>query len=99
MKTKQVWILASVALGAMALLAWTKSSVKAPPPDIDPAHFVREVDNEFFPLRPGTTFIYEGTDGEVPTRDEMTVTHETKTILGVNCTVVRDLAFEDGVLV
>ena len=99
MKTKQVWVLASVALVSMASLAWTKYQVKAPPSDVNPANFVREVDNEFFPLQPGTTFIYEGTNGEVPTRDEMTVTHETKTILGVNCTVVRDLAFEDGVLV
>ena len=99
MKTKQVWVLASVALVSMASLAGTKYQVKAPPSDVNPANFVREVDNEFFPLQPGTTFIYEGTNGEVPTRDEMYVTHETKTILGVNCTVVRDLAFEDGVLV
>src|SRR4030067_21468 len=66
MKTQQVWVLASVAMVSMASLAGTKYQVKAPPPDINPAHFVREVDNEFFPLWPGTTFIYKGTDGEGP---------------------------------
>jgi len=65
---------------------------------IDPADFVRTIDNEFFPLRPGTTFFYEGTSDGVPTSNEFFVTHDTKEILGVVTTVVRDLAFEDGVL-
>lgn len=66
---------------------------------IDPDDFVREVDNPFFPLEPGTTFLYEGTSDGVPTTNEVFVTHETKEILGVDTTVVRDLGFEDDVLV
>ncbi len=67
--------------------------------EIDPDNFVREVDNKFFPLAPGTTFFYEGTTDGVPTSNEVSVTHQTKRILGVTTTVVRDRAFEDGVLV
>ena len=66
---------------------------------IDPSDFVRQVDNQFFPLTPGTTFFYEGSKEGVPTSNEMYVTHQTKTILGVRTTVVHDRAFEDGVLV
>src|SRR5436305_4942001 len=29
-------------------------------PVIDPANFVATIDNPYFPLKPGTTFIYEG---------------------------------------
>src|ERR1700757_675520 len=29
-------------------------------PVIDPSNFVARIDNPYFPLRPGTTFIYEG---------------------------------------
>ena len=34
-----------------------------------PAHFVRHVDNPWFPLRPGTTYIYRGTQESEPVRD------------------------------
>lgn len=67
--------------------------------DFDPDDFVGEVDNPFFPLEPGTTFLYEGTSDGVPTSNEVFVTHDTKEILGVETTVVRDLAFEEDVLV
>ena len=66
---------------------------------INPADFVAYVDNEFFPLRPGTTFFYEGTKAGIPARSEFHVTHDTKVILGVTTLVIHDLAFEDGVLV
>jgi len=47
-------------------------------PTIDPAHFVSGVDNQFFPLVPGTVFDYD-----VQETDEMvkvTVLSETKVI-------------------
>lgn len=59
-------------------------------PVIDPANFVETVDNPYFPLEPGTVFFYKGTsDGEVEL-DTVTVTDKRKTILGVDCVVVRD---------
>jgi len=65
---------------------------------ISSSAFVNQIDNPFFPLDPGTTFSYRGTKEGVPTSDEFTVTHQTKKIAGVTCTVVTDLAFENGVL-
>ena len=64
--------------------------------EIDPANFVDEIDNPFFPLQPGTTFIYESQDGSEVVIT--TVTHDTKEILGVTCVVVEDTAFVDGQL-
>jgi len=66
---------------------------------IDPNNFVSEVDNPYFPLTPGTTFVYEGETEGIPTRDEMNVTKGTKEILGVATTVVHHLSYEDGVLI
>jgi hypothetical protein len=86
-------------LFAMASLAATPAHATAPSPDIDPANFVRRVTNDFFPLKPGTTFYYEGTKEGVSTSDTVYVTDNTKTILGVKCTVVHDQSFEEGVLV
>jgi hypothetical protein len=64
-------------------------------PHIDPAEFTTKIDNEYFPMKPGTTFIYEG-KGE---RDEMRVTNQTKKVMGVECVVVDDRAWEDGKLI
>src|SRR5262245_12461072 len=66
---------------------------------IDPNDFVRRIDNPYFPLVPGTTFVYEGTKDGQPARDEFFVTRQTKEILGVTTTVIRDRAFVDGELV
>jgi hypothetical protein len=71
-------------------------AIELPPVDgpydwtVDAADFVATVDNLYFPLAPGTVLVYEGrSDGE---RETVTirVTDQTKEILGVTCTVVRD---------
>ena len=51
------------------------------------------IDNRYFPLKPGTAFHYEGVaeNGKTPQTDDMFVTHQTKQILGVTSTVVRDI--------
>jgi len=76
-----------------------RHGLKAPPPHISPANFVSEVDNKFFPLKPGTTFYYEGEKDGTPASNVTYVTHDTERILGVNTTVVHDRAYEEGVLV
>jgi hypothetical protein len=59
---------------------------------IDPSNFVRHVTNPFFPLKPGTVFVYKGKrDGQTQT-DRVTVTHRTRMIQGVRTTAVRDVA-------
>jgi hypothetical protein len=67
-------------------------------PVIDPANFVSRIDNPYFPLQPGTTFIYEGQTPDGFERDEFAVTHNTRVILGVTCVEVHDSVFTDGEL-
>jgi len=61
--------------------------------------FVRNVYNRFFPLQPGTTFYYKGQKDGVPASNIVTVTADIKRILGVDCTVVHDRAFENHTLI
>jgi hypothetical protein len=70
-------------------------------PAIDPANFVATVDNPFFPLTPGTTFVFEGTRDGKGQRDEFAVTSETKVVMGIASVVVRDTAtrIADGALI
>ena len=68
-------------------------------PTIDAARFTDRVTNRYFPLTPGTTYVYEGTKDGAPQRNEVTITHDTKTILGVRCLVVHDVVMEEGNLV
>jgi hypothetical protein len=69
------------------------------PAAIDPAKFTSTVDNPYFPLVPGTVMIYEGHSEDAETRNEITVLTETRTVMGVECLVVRDVAYEDGELI
>ena len=68
-------------------------------PDIDPADFSTKIDNEYFPMKPGTTFVYEGRTKEGTERNQVTVTHDTRRVMGVECVVVRDKVFLNGGLI
>jgi hypothetical protein len=59
-------------------------------PVIDPANFVDKIDNPYFPLVPGTNFIYEGFSVGGLVHTEFFVTHNTKQILGVTTIEVHD---------
>jgi hypothetical protein len=58
------------------------------------------IDNEWFPLRPGTQFVYEGRanrgGGRLPHRVVFTVTDLTKTINGVKTVVMLDRDINEG---
>ena len=72
---------------------------KAPyDPVINPANFVATIDNPYFPLTPGTTFVYEGQTAAGFEHSEFAVTHNTKVILGVTCIEVHDTVMLDGEL-
>jgi hypothetical protein len=62
------------------------------------ARFAATVDNPWFPLAPGTRWVYRGVKDGKPSRDVVTVEHATKTIQGVRCTVVTDLLYLKGKL-
>src|SRR5919106_1299447 len=67
------------------------------PVELDPAGFVAEIDNPYWPMSPGSRWVYRETDAEgTVQRVEVTVTDRTKTILGIEATVVHDVVTEDG---
>ncbi len=66
-------------------------------PLVDPANFVAEITNRYLPLKPGSRWVYETDDGVE--HIEVEVLHETRTILGIQATVVQDNVYEDGSLI
>jgi hypothetical protein len=78
-------------LAASVVAAAVCASAQAAPPA-----FAAHVTNPWFPLKPGTVFVYTGEkDGETG-RDVVTVTRRTKVIRGVRCTEVSDRLYEHG---
>lgn len=65
-------------------------------PRIDPSNFSRVVNNPYYPLVPGTTTIFSEKDGDETRERTVTVTHDTKTVMGVKCVVVHDVIVADG---
>jgi len=60
---------------------------------VDPANFVSLVTNPYMPLLPGTVTVFKGVQDGKPALDISTVTRQSKTILGVNITVVHDRVY------
>jgi len=56
------------------------------------------IDNKYFPLKPGTTFVYNGTTEGVPSSDVFIVTDQTKKVDHITARLVQDFAYEDGQL-
>ena len=71
-----------------ATLAFSKSNF----------HHPLKIDNKYFPLKPGTTFIYKGTKEGDPTRDTFEVTSKVKIIAGITTREIHDKLFTKGVL-
>jgi hypothetical protein len=65
-------------------------------PAVAARSFSAQVDNAWFPLAPGTTWVYEGVKDGLPARDVVVVTHDTRTIDGAACAVVHDRLYLRG---
>src|SRR4051794_8360107 len=78
------------AAGVAGLLAAGGASSDAGP------SFARHVSNPWFPLKPGTRFVYRGVKDGKRSQDVVTVTRRTKTIQGAPCVAVRDLLYLRG---
>jgi hypothetical protein len=59
-------------------------------PTIKPADFSTTIDNPYFPIVPGTRWLYEGPSPDGVEHNEVFVTSDTKTIMGVVTRAVRD---------
>jgi hypothetical protein len=80
------FLVAAVAAAALAVAA----------PGQGPGRFSAQVDNPWFPLTPGTTYVYTGVKDGKPARDVLTVTRQTRTIRGAPCVVVEDRLYLRG---
>jgi hypothetical protein len=71
------------------------------PVRLDPAGFTTEIDNPYWPMKPGTRWTYRETDGEGgEAKVVVIVTNLTKKIAnGITARVVRDTVTEDGQIV
>jgi len=88
-------VLAAVALAAMVGLA---AGVADGATDGNPRGFSANVDNPWFPLKPGTRYEYVGIKDGRPSRDVVVVTHQVRVIQGVPCVAVSDRLYVDGKL-
>lgn len=91
---------AGAAIGLVAIAAIVTSNARATTattsPVFDPNNFGPVVDNAYFPLPVGRTLVYSGIKDGQTQRDTVTVTDQTKVILGVTATVVTDIADHNG---
>jgi hypothetical protein len=83
----------ALVLAASAALVGSPGVITAHP---GPAAFVRSVDNPWFPLVPGTTFVYRGVKDGEPTRDVVRVTSRVRVVDGVRCVAVTDRLYASG---
>jgi hypothetical protein len=60
--------------------------------------FSARVDNAWFPLLPGTRYLYSGVKDGLPSRDVLTVTHRVRSIDGAPCITVHDRLYLRGLL-
>jgi hypothetical protein len=112
-KATSTW---AVALAACALAApaagWSSQDRAAAAPssglpqgsepvNLDPADFTTRIDNPYWPMRPGSRWVYRETSDEgPPNRIVVTVTSRTKRVAaGVVARVIHDRATQSGRLV
>jgi hypothetical protein len=69
----------------------------AEPVTLDPAEFTTEITNPYWPMRPGSRWVYRETDKDEVLKVVVTVTDRTKRIAnGVEARVVHDVVSQDG---
>ncbi len=87
---------------AVALASSTTTTtlpIGSEPANLDPAEFTTEIDNPYFPMKPGNKWVYSETDTKGNREDVVVeVTDKTKMIAnGVEARVIRDTVSENGV--
>jgi len=70
------------------------------PVTLDPTDFVDRIDHPYWPMAPGTRWVYRESDTKGNAQKvKVTVTDRTREILGIQATVVHDKVTEDGELI
>jgi hypothetical protein len=66
------------------------------PVQLDPADFTTQIDNPWWPMSVGSHWLYRETEDGAELQVEVTVTADTRTIVGIEAVVVHDVVTEDG---
>jgi hypothetical protein len=66
------------------------------PANLDPERFSANIDNPYWPMRPGSRWVYREVENGLVQRVEVTVTDRTKVIDGVTARVVHDVVTAHG---
>jgi hypothetical protein len=97
--TRKEFMVKAAILLLVALLAPAAAGARAQGDvhrTIDPSRFSAQIDNPWFPLRPGTVAVYTGVKDGKKAKDFVTVTRQTKTVAGARCRAVRDRLYLNG---
>jgi hypothetical protein len=90
-------VVLAVLVSTAAARSLTANASSPPVLKLPPASdFVTRIGNPFFPLRRGTTYTYAGQEDGKPRKVVVSVTQQTKRILGIRATVVFDRVIVDG---
>ena len=68
-------------------------------PPTEPSGYVERVDNPYFPLLPGSRWLYRGTEDGERVEIEVTVTDDRRTVNGISAVVVHDVVKANGEVV
>jgi hypothetical protein len=90
MKYRSLVLLAGIGLASCALAKSTPEFRADYKPAIQASQFRAVVDNPWFPLVPGTRYVYSERHGQEVFQNEVTILPDQKTVMGVPCVVVHD---------
>jgi hypothetical protein len=93
MRTKLIATVTAGAAIAATLVVMLGGNANA---GIDPADFNTPVHNPYFPLKPGTVFVYRGTEGNDHLIEHLRITGQHRMVEGVSTVVVRDILHANG---
>jgi hypothetical protein len=83
--------------GGTATAAATSLPEGSKPFKMNPADFTTEIDHPYWPMKPGSRWIFRETDAEGSvSRVVVTVLDKTKTIMGIEARIIHDQVSEKG---
>jgi hypothetical protein len=97
--TRALGAAAAVVMTALSMATSAQAAVGGNAPVPKKSHFGQNsnrITNPWFPLAPGSVYVYDGQKDGQQARDVMTVTHTVKVIAGIRARPVADRLFLDG---